>query len=336
MGGRSNLKFKDYYNVSRMEYLPAEAPAIFIPLLLTATTLWDLLNPLYFEAVLAFALLYFAGFIINSYTDVKVDQRYKIYVASSSQKMGPKLLKNLVIAQVAIAIVLIFHISWSINALWLIPICLIGIFMGLAYSIKPFEFKIKGILHTISLMTSAFLVPFILLYSTASSNFGWYIILLFIGFSITHYGIALANQTGDFLEDTAEGLQSPAVKWGLNKTLRLAKLMSFVGLCMELVALFGVIWYAPWVVELDAALGLAIPAKYLIMLLITVVLAIAYSVPLRGLFLLHNISKQKINLTKRMNTIKKKMNYPIWQAAGIWGLVVCAGIIMTCNIMFGV
>lgn len=336
MGGRSKITVKDYANVARLEYLPAEAPAIFIPLLLTATTLWDLLNPLYWEAVLTFSLLYFAGFIINSYTDVQVDQRYKIYVATSSQKLGASVLKNLVIVQVSIAIVLIFHIAWAIQALWLIPVCLLGIFMGLAYSVKPFEFKVKGILHVISLILSAFMVPFILLYSTASSNFSWYIILLFIGFPITHYGIALANQTGDFLEDKAENLQSPAVKWGLNKTLRLAKVMSLAGLCIELVALYGLIWYAPWVASLDTTMDFVIPAQYLLMALITIVLCLAYSVPLHGLFSLHDISNRNISIEKRMQQIKTRMNYPIWQACGIWGLVVTSAIIMVGSVVIGV
>lgn len=335
MGGRSKITLKDYANVARLEYLPAEAPAIFIPLLLTATTLWDLLNPLYWEAVLTFSLLYFAGFIINSYTDVQVDQRYKIYVAASSQKLGAPVLKNLVIIQVSMAIILIFHIAWVIQALWLIPICLLGIFMGLAYSIKPFEFKVKGILHVVSLMLSAFMVPFILLYSTASSNFSWYIILLFIGFPITHYGIALANQTGDFLEDKAENLQSPAVKWGLNKTLRLAKTMTLVGLCIELVALYGLIWYTPWAARLDATLGFVIPAQYLIMASITVVMCLAYSVPLRGLFSLHDISNWDVSIEKRMQKIKTRMNYPIWQACGIWGLVIASAIIMVGSVVIG-
>jgi 4-hydroxybenzoate polyprenyltransferase len=335
MGGHDKITFKDYHNVARLEYMPAEAPAIFIPLLLTVTTLWDFLNPLYFEAVLAFSLLYFAGFIINSYTDVSVDQRYKIYVASSSRKMGPALLKNLVIIQVAISIVLIIHISWALNVLWLIPVCLLGIFMGLAYSIKPFEFKVKGIMHVVSLSISAFMVPFVLLYTTASSNFAWYIILMFIGFPITHYGIALANQTGDFLEDKAEGLQSPAVKWGLNNTLRLAKSMTLIGLCLEIIAIMGLVWYAPWVARLDAILGLAVPAQYLIMVLITVVMCMAYSVPLRGLFSLHEISRKHISIQKRMQQIKARMNYPIWQASGIWGLVITSFIIMLGSISLG-
>jgi 4-hydroxybenzoate polyprenyltransferase len=332
MGGRSTINFKDYYNVARLEYLPAEAPAIFIPLLITASTVWDLLNPLYFEAIFIFGLLYFAGFIINSYTDINVDQRYKIYVATSSQKLGPKVLKNLVILQVSVAILLIIHISWVINALWLIPVCLLGIFMGLAYSIKPFEFKVKGIMHVISLCLSAFLVPFILMYSTVSTNFAWYILVFFLGFPITHYGIALANQTGDFLEDKAEGLQSPAVKWGLNDTLKLAKSMTLVGLCIELVAIAGLIWMAPWLAEFEAILGLGAVGRYALIGMITIIMCSAYSVPLRGLFSIHNISNQNIPIENRMNKIKKRMNYPIWQAAGIWGLVATSIIIMVSNV----
>ena len=328
MGGRRKFNLKDYANVARLEYLPAEAPAIFIPLLITATTLKDFLNPYYFEAILIFGLLYFSGFIINSYTDIQVDKRYKIYVATSSQKMGRSMLKNLVIIQVSISIILIIHISWALNVLWLIPICLIGIFMGLAYSIKPFEFKVKGIMHIVSLSISAFLVPFILLYTAASTNFAWYIILLFIGFSIAHYGVALANQTGDFLEDKAEDLQSPAVKWGLNKTLKLAKSMTVLGVSIELISFYSMLWYAPWVTQLDATLGLAIPVQYLLLVLITVIMCLGYSVPLRGLFSIHEISNRKITIEKRMSRIKNRMNYPIWQAAGIWGLVIASTIIM--------
>ena len=333
MGGRSKITAKDYANVARLEYLPAEGPAIFIPLLITATALSDLFNLLYFEAILAFSLLYFSGFIINSYTDVTVDKHYKTYVATSSQKLGPAVLKNLIIIQVSVAIVLIIHIAWAINALWLIPVSLLGIFMGLAYSIKPFEFKVKGIMHVVSLSLSAFMVPFILLYSTASTNFAWYIILFLFAFPITHYGIALANQTGDFLEDRSEGLQTPAVKWGLNNTLKLAKTMTLVGLCLEIIAFFGLIWFAPWLATFEAAIGLPGMARYLLLALITVVMCVAYSVTLGGLFSIHEISNKKISIKKRMSKIKTRMNYPIWQAAGIWGLVSTSIIILVSGVV---
>ncbi len=337
MESLKKITFKDYSNVARMEYLPAEAPAIFIPLLITVTVLTDLLNPLYYEAILAFTLLYFSGFIINSYTDVTVDKHYKIYVATSSEKMGPKVLQYLVVLQVGIAIILIIHIAWSIKFLALIPISLLGIFMGLAYSVKPFEFKVKGILHIISLSLSAFMVPFVLLYSTMSMDFSWYILILFLGFTIAHYGIALANQTGDFLEDRSEKLQTPAVRWGLNNTLKLAKTMSLVGLGMELFAFYILILYAPWLPNLEAVLAitLPIPARYLLFMLVTVFTIVGYSVALRGLFSIHHISKLDISIVKRMKMIKGRMNYPIWQASAIWGLVATALTIMISTVFVG-
>jgi len=336
MGTRGRFSLKDYSNVARMEYLPAEAPAIFIPLMLTATALKDFFNPFYWEAVLIFSLLYFAGFIINSYTDVNVDEHYKIYVATSSKKMGPSIMMNLVILQVGIATILVFHLSWAIGRLWLIPICMIGIFMGLAYSIKPFEFKVKGFMHVVSLCISAFAVPLILLYSTQSGDFPWYILTLFIGFPIAHYGIALANQTGDFLEDKSEGLSSPAVKWGLNKTLKLAKTMSLIGLGIELISFYGIIYYSQWAAELGASVGiLPITAKLLVMVLITAIMCIMYSVPLRGLFSIHDISKMETSIESRMSSIKSRMNYPIWQASAIWGLVLTSTIIMVGSLASG-
>lgn len=333
MGGGSRITLKDYYNVARFEYIPAEAPAIFIPLLMTVTTLADFFNPLYYEAILIFVLLYFAGFIINSYTDIQVDKHYKIHVASSSQKLGPAVLKKIVIVQVSIAIVLIFHLAWAINAFWLIPICLLGIFLGLAYSIKPFEFKVKGIMHTISLSISALMVPFILLYSSVSTDFSWYIIVLFISFPITHYGIALANQTGDYLEDKSEGLQSPAVRWGLNNTLKLAKSMTLVGLCIMLIAIYGFVLQAHWLAGFESAVGVNGYGRFLLIGIITCVLCVAYSVPLRGLFSIHKISRQNISIKKRMSNIKIRMNYPIWQAAGIWGLIITVSIIMISGVV---
>ncbi len=125
------------------------------------------------------------------------------------------------------------------------------------------------------------------------------------------------------------------MKWGLNKTLKLAKTMSLVGLFIEMVALYGLIWYAPWVARLDATLGFVIPAQFLFMALIIVVLCLAYSVPLRGLFSLHDISNRDVSIEKRMQKIKTRMNYPIWQACGIWGLVVTSAIIMVGSVVIG-
>jgi hypothetical protein len=107
-----------------------------------------------------------------------------------------------------------------------------------------------------------------------------------------------------------------------------------IGLCMELIAIFGFIWVAPWIPQLDAALAIPFSSKYIIMAMVTVVLIAGYSVSLRGLFSLHNISKWNISIEKRMKKIKNVMNYPIWQASAIWGLVITSLIIGTFSIVF--
>jgi 4-hydroxybenzoate polyprenyltransferase len=187
-------------------------------------------------------------------------------------------------------------------------------------------------MHTVSLMISAFLIPFVLLFSAVNSNFAWYIILLSIGFPIAHYGIALANQTGDFLEDKSEGLQSPAVRWGLNNTLKMAKIMAIIGVTIELIAIWGFIWVAPWIPELNTMLGLPFSAKYLLIIFISSIIITGYSMSILGLFKLHNISKWDTAIENRMTRIKEIMNYPIWQASAIWGLVITSLIISGLNI----
>ena len=112
------MTFNDYKRVSRLEYLPAEAPALFIPVFLVLESLE--LGPLmlYFEGVLVFSLLYFSGFIINASTDIEVDKKCKNYVAESAENVGIKGLREIVAIQVGLAIVLSFHLSYLISSIY--------------------------------------------------------------------------------------------------------------------------------------------------------------------------------------------------------------------------
>ena len=93
--GSTMQVLRDYGNISRLEYTPAEAPALLVPLFLGTATVAGLLNLHWIEAVLAFILLYTSGFIINSYNDIEVDLRFKTRVASAAQRWGRKRLLQL-------------------------------------------------------------------------------------------------------------------------------------------------------------------------------------------------------------------------------------------------
>jgi len=308
-----SVSLQDYTKVSRLEYLPAEGPAIFVPTLLAVTSISNLNLLMFTESVLVFGLLYFSGFIINAATDMEVDSMAKTFVSDSAVRIGKRGLQILTLFQVSLAFILSLHISMVLGS-WVPSILVaIGIFFGIGYSIEPFHFKVKGIGHVISLMLSAFTLPFMFLLYCVTQGFTVPHMLAIIGFSITHYGIALTNQSQDYLEDRAAGLTTPAVKWGLARTLKGSLTMTIIGIPIMMSGLMLIsmergyylygenISWIPYVMLIGAMIG--------------------YSVPLIGLSRLINISEMSQPIKDRMTGIKNVLNYPRWQASGIFGIV---------------
>jgi len=328
-------RLRAYYHVSRLEYLPAEAPALTVPLLLGTTTLTGLLNFQWLEAVLTFALLYTSGFIINSYNDIEVDLRWKTRVAEGAKTLSRRTLLYLFVAQTVAASLLALHLSIVLNAWFLLALVLLGVFFSTAYSLPPLHLKVRGIWHIISLSFSAFTLPFLFFVYVVMHAYSLPILVFILGFTVAHYGIALANQTADYLEDKAEGLTTPAVKWGLDRTLKLAKAMTLTGFIILLCGIFGFVDIAPWLGTFEGAAGfLPFPGRFALMALITVLLATGYSVPTRGLFSLHTISSGKGSIEKRMDAIKLRLNYPRWQASGIWSLALVAVLLYAIAVVY--
>jgi 4-hydroxybenzoate polyprenyltransferase len=324
-----------YFHVSRLEYLPAEAPALFVPLLLGTATVSGLLNFQWIEAVLTFALLYTGGFIINSYNDIEVDLRWKTRVANGATRLSRKNLLNIFIAQTVVALLLAAHLAIMLNAWFIFALVALGVFFSTAYSLPPLHLKVRGIWHVISLSFSAFTLPFTFFIFVVMHALPLTLMVFVLGFTIAHYGIALANQTADYLEDKAEGLTTPAVKWGLDRTLKLAKAMTLTGFVVICLGLFAFVQSAPWIADFEANQAfLPFPGRYLLFALIASMLALGYSVPTRGLFSLHTISAGKESLEKRMVAIKARLNYPRWQASGIWSIAVVAVVLFVIAIVY--
>ena len=94
---------KAYTRVCRMEYIPLQAPGVFVPLFIAATSLQDLLSLHIVEALVIFTLIFFSGFIINALSDVEVDSKYKTYVSEAVNTLGKKTLMILIVIHVALA-----------------------------------------------------------------------------------------------------------------------------------------------------------------------------------------------------------------------------------------
>jgi 4-hydroxybenzoate polyprenyltransferase len=270
--------------------------------------------------------LFTSGFIINAITDVNVDKKYKTFVSNSIDIIGVKNAKKILIIQVVIALLLTTHICFLVNNFWLFLWVVAGTFFGLAYSIKPFHFKVRGILHA-TLVFSSGIAPLVFLYYVIGGIPSTSIIFVILFFVILHYGIALVNQTQDYLEDKDSGLLTPAVRWGITRTLKIALILSLTGLFL------GFIGFYILFMDLPSLSIFGYNLSFGFLYTITVItLLVAYYTPINGIRDLIKISSNGDTIETKMTWIKKRINYPRWQASGIIGFTVVSFIFFSVKI----
>lgn len=297
-------KIRAYLKACRIEYLPAEILGVLIPFLISGKFVINL--PI-IEALIVFFLLYWCGFLINALEDVEVDEKYKKYVASAVHELGRDLLKLIIIFHLIISFVLAFHISLQISNIWLFVFVAISTFFGLSYSIKPFHFKVRGVFHS-TLAFSAMFAPFFFLYYVIAGFPPFSIFFIIIALTITHYGIALVNQSQDYIEDKEAGLATPAVRWGLAETLIIALILSIVGLFFSFIGIWTFF------------------NEYLA-LIASLILIFAYSFPVRGIWKLIKIAIERAEIVEKIAKMRKMLNYPLWQMSGIMSLLIISVIV---------
>lgn len=306
-------KLRAYSRVCRMEYIPLQAPGVFVPLFIAATSLQDLLSLHVVEALVIFTLIFFAGFIINALTDVETDKKYKTYISDSVSVLGEKTLIKLIIAHVGLALLLTLHLSIVYNNYWLIFWVSIATFFGLAYSVKPFHFKIRGPLQFSLMIWSIIMVS--LIYYVIGGTPSMPVLFVFLSFLIATHGIELVNQVQDYLDDKEAGLKSPAVRWGVTPTLIASLIITFIGIGLGIIGFYFLYSGLPNVV----IFGATVTFQFLFVATLFIIM-LTYYLPLRGTWKFLKLSLKNVSIEEKITLIKKQLNYPIWQLTGILGV----------------
>jgi 4-hydroxybenzoate polyprenyltransferase len=300
-----------------MEYVPLQAPGVFVPLFFAATSFQSLLSLHVVEALVIFTLLFFSGFIINALADVEVDTKYKTYVSDAVRVLGEKKLKIFIVIHVALALLLTLHLSFVFNNYWLILWVSVATFFGLAYSVKPFHFKVRGLLQFSLMIFSIIMVSFI--YYIINGTPSIPALFVFLSFLIVTHGIELVNQTQDYIDDKESGLLTPAVRWGITPTLIASLIIALIGI------IFGIIGFYYLYMDLPNLIIFGNVVGFEFLLIISIIILIfTYYVPLIGTWRFIKISKQNITNVDKILFIKKNLNYPIWQFTGIFGVTFIA------------
>jgi len=303
-----------YITVSRWEFLPAVLIGILIGIFIGADSIQNLIScefiTILIEGIVIFILLFNVGFMVNCWADWKVDELYKTKIYHSVMKMGRNKLGVLVILHIFIAIILAFNVSIQIQRIEVSFLVWIGIFLGVGYSIEPFRFKKRGLLHSL-IALPIFFIPGVYSYFLVSSNsittpYTIIFIIAAIGITIGHYALILVSQAEDTPADKKMGIITPAVKWGIQKTLHISFNSNIIGsivLTFALILMFLMI-------------------NYWLLFLLTVIIIGRY-LSIKEVYKLYKKSFSLSSEEDMLQELRKKMSvYPTWHAYGLSGVTI--------------
>jgi 4-hydroxybenzoate polyprenyltransferase len=248
--------------------------------------------------------------MVNCWADWKVDELYKTKLYHSVMKMGRNKLGALVLIHILIAIILAFHVSIQIQRIEISFLVWIGIFLGVGYSIEPFRFKKRGLLHSL-IALPIFFIPgvysyFLVYPSPIFTTYTIIFIIAAIGITLGHYALILVSQAEDTPADKKMGIFTPAVNWGIQKSLHISYISNFIGsiiLTFALTMMFLMINY--WLLFL---IPVIIIGRYLSM---------------KEVYLLYKNSFLLSSEEELLKELRKKMSvYPKWHAYGLSGVTI--------------
>ena len=182
--------------------------------------------------------------------------------------------------------------------------------LGVGYSIEPFRFKRRGLLHSL-IALPIFFIPGFYSYLLVNNlpitaNYTIIFIIAAVGITIGHYALILISQAEDTPADKKMNLYTPAVKWGLKKTLKISYMANFIGSVIITVSL----------------MIMFLTINYWLLILIPVIIIGRYF----SIIEVYRLYKKSLRLSDEdviLLEIRKKMTvYPNWHAYGLTGVTI--------------
>ena len=220
---------KNFLVVRRMEFYVVELTIFSMPVLVAARTIQDIFNLVVLEGLILFFIIYAMGDIINCLVDRDLDATYKTRLSNAVFGLGVENVRNIVIVSGILSLVLAVHLSLVTGRWGILALVLIGMFLGIQYSMGPFFFKSRGILHLVCLWLLLYFLPMLCSSLFVQDAITMQIVALAAAYATVEMGIILVNTSEDLPEDRAMGVRTTTVALGLPRTIMLATGMVIVG-----------------------------------------------------------------------------------------------------------
>lgn len=220
--------------IRRKEFFVAELPIFIIPVLLCVAN-WSVFTDINFwMGISAGFLLFNIGDMINCYADAKLDAVYKSHLSYAVLKLGKKNIVWQMALSGLVAMGLTAVIAIDTGRYYLVPLTLVGGFVGLQYSIGPFHFKRRGIWQLLCLWGIIFWGPMLYISITTNGFPSMALLILYAAYGFHQMGIILLNTAEDYTEDKEAGLNTIIVSLGLHRAMGFALWLIIIsGLVMQ-------------------------------------------------------------------------------------------------------
>jgi 4-hydroxybenzoate polyprenyltransferase len=301
---------KNYMIVRRMEFYVVELTIFSMPVLVAARSIQELFSLVVLEGFIMFFVIYAMGDMINCLVDRELDASYKTRLSNAVYGLGVSNVRNLVIAEGVIALLLAIHLSFATDRWLILGLVLIGMFLGIQYSTGPIFFKSRGVWHLVCLWLLLYFLPMLCSSLFVQDNLTWQIVALAATYATVEMGIILVNTSEDLPEDRAMGVRTTTVALGLNRTIALATgmvLLGGMGFILFWISLYGQRTAPAWSYLAIAGLGAA------------------WVFVLNSMWGLMRGVNQAANEHNAVALVKARgMHVPIWATMMGWLGVICA------------
>ena len=179
-------------------------------------------------AILAFlinGLSLFSGFVLNNYSDYPIDRRSAIkgYVADAVERIGRSRTLALYWVEQGITVAAAAAVSVLLNNWVFVVVKVAGMVSGMMYNGEPVRLKRRGIWNPIIFLIRFGFVPGMIAYLAVHDGVigpgGW---MTLIGASLLMFSRGFWNSVSDTVEDRAEDIVTPSVRYGPRTAMRFA------------------------------------------------------------------------------------------------------------------
>ena len=219
--------------ISRSEFLLPNLGSLIMGLAWGASPPLNLINGAILIA-LSFSIINLSSAIgaqANTLSDYELDLKdpRKKELVTALDSFGHNKVKMILILEFVLTLVLVTVFMLFQQKLMLLPLWVIGISMGIAYSAPPLRLKARSWIAPVSLIMVLAIFPVLFAFYTFTFKISLFFFISLAGLALTVYGVIIPTEIRDYFGDKAMNIQTMTVRLGLSRATFLGMILVSVG-----------------------------------------------------------------------------------------------------------